>query len=163
MQLRNGNSLVGARRDVFSAAQLTPGRGEKGVPGKKGLARSRSTRCDYERLPGGQRCFPLPVAGGRHGHLLYKVVKALESKAFETLKKWRSDFISPLSPDEVRRVKALTVAAEALWQQHALELARVRKATSDELHVWPDPRPTGRPLPPRRKTPPLSAKCCRSK
>jgi hypothetical protein len=74
-----------------------------------------------------------------------KVVKALEPKAFETFKKWRSDFISPLTPDEVRRAKALTVAAEALWQQHALELARVRKATSDELHVWPDPAPNRAP------------------
>lgn len=74
-----------------------------------------------------------------------KVVKALEPQAFEAFKKWRSAFVSALTPDEVRRVKALTLAAEALWQQHALELARVRRTTSDELHVWPDPAPNRAP------------------
>lgn len=138
MQLRNGNSLVGARRDVFSAAQLTPGRGEKGVPERDWRAAvPRAVAMTDSLADSDVFHFLLPADG--MATCTDKVVKALEPKAFETFKKWRSDFISPLSPDEVRRVKALTVAAEALWQQHALELARVRKATSDELHVWPDP------------------------
>jgi hypothetical protein len=144
MQLRNGNSLVGARRDVFSAAQLTPGRGEKGVPERDWRAAvPRAVTMNDSPADSDVFHFLLPAEG--MATCSDKVVKALESKAFETLKKWRSDFISPLSPDEVRRVKALTVAAEALWQQHALELARVRKATSDELHVWPDPAPNRAP------------------
>ncbi len=32
MQLVNGNSLVGCRREVFSTAQLSPGKGEKDQP-----------------------------------------------------------------------------------------------------------------------------------
>ena len=32
MQLRAGNSLIGCRRDVFSAALLSPGRGDKDKP-----------------------------------------------------------------------------------------------------------------------------------
>ncbi|MBS0435691.1 MAG: class I SAM-dependent DNA methyltransferase [Proteobacteria bacterium] len=144
MQLRTGNSLVGARRDVFSTAQLTPGRGEKGVAQRDWRA----------AVP---RAVPMTASLGEHDvfHFLLpadgmatctdKVVKALEPQAFEACKKWRSAFVSPLTADEVRRVKSLTVAAEALWQQHALELARVRKATSDELHVWPDPAPNRAP------------------
>jgi len=144
MQLRNGNSLVGARRDVFSVAQLTPGRGEKGVP-------ERDWRTAVPRVvpmtdkPSDSDVYHFLLPADGMANCTDKVVKALEPKAFETFKKWRSDFISPLSPDEVRRVKALTTAAEALWQQHALELARVRKATSDELHVWPDPAPNRAP------------------
>lgn len=144
MQLRNGNSLVGARRDVFSAAQLTPGRGEKGVPERDWRAAvPRAVAMTDSPTDSDVFHFLLPADG--MATCTDKVVKALEPKAFETLKKWRSDFISPLSTDEVRRVRALTVAAEALWQQHALELARVRKATSDELHVWPDPAPNRAP------------------
>ncbi|MBU1441474.1 MAG: class I SAM-dependent DNA methyltransferase [Gammaproteobacteria bacterium] len=144
MQLRKGNSLVGARRDVFSAAQLTPGRGEKGVPEHDWRAAvPRAVVMTASPADSDVFHFVLPADG--MASFTDKVVKALEPKAFETFKKWRSDFISPLTPDEVRRAKSLTVAAEALWQQHALELARVRKATSDELHVWPDPAPNRAP------------------
>ena len=144
MQLRNGNSLVGARRDVFSAAQLTPGRGEKGVPERDWrTAVPRTVAMTDSPADSDVFHFLLPADG--MATCTDRVVKVLEPRAFETFKKWRSDFISPLSADEVRRVKALTVAAEALWQQHALELARVRKATSDELHVWPDPTPNRAP------------------
>lgn len=144
MQLRNGNSLVGARRDVFSIAQLTPRRGEKGVP-------ERDWRAGVPRAvamtdsPADSEVFHFLLPADGMASCTDKVIKALEPKAFETFKKWRSAFISPLTPNEVSRVKALTVAAEALWQQHALELARVRKATSDELHVWPDPAPNRAP------------------
>src|SRR5690606_34209680 len=81
--------------------------------------------------------FLLPAEG--MGMVSDKVVKALEPAAFEQFKQWRKAFTAPLSKDEVRRVQALSQAAEELWQQHAEELARVRKATCDELHVWPDP------------------------
>jgi len=144
MQLRRGNSLVGARRDVFSAAQLTPGRGEKGKAERDWRAAvPRAVAMTAAPADSDVFHFLLPAEG--MAACTDKVVKALEPKAFETFKKWRSDFIAPLTTDEVRRVKALTVAAEALWQQHALELARVRKATSDELHVWPDPAPNRAP------------------
>ena len=144
IQLRTGNSLVGARRDVFSAAQLMPGRGEKGKAERDWRAAvPRAVGMTASPVESDVFHFLLPADG--MASCTDKVVKALEPKAFDAFKKWRSDFIAPLTSDEVRRVKALTVAAEALWQQHALELARVRKATSDELHVWPDPAPNRAP------------------
>lgn len=138
LQLYNGNSLVGARREVFSTAQLSPGKGENGlverdwraaVPKALLLTQAPQTTDIYH--------FLLPVDG--MGMVSDKVVKALKPAAFEQFKQWRKAFTAPLSKDEVRRVQALSQAAEKLWQQHAEELARVRKATCDELHVWPDP------------------------
>jgi hypothetical protein len=138
MQLQNGNSLVGARRDVFSVAQLSPGRGEKGIAERDWrVAVPRAVAMTASPAEDEIFHFLLPADG--MATCTDKVVKALEPAAFEKLKRWRSDFMAPLTSDEIRRVKALTVAAEALWRQHATELARVRKATSDELHVWPDP------------------------
>lgn len=150
LQLVCGNSLVGARREVFSAAQLSPGRGENGMP-------ERDWRCATPR-PVPFRPRPPAAAGAGRGeeaglsatdifHFLLpadgmgsvtdKVVKALEPVAFERFKQWRKAFCAPLGRDEITRVQAITQAAEALWQQHAQELARVRSATSDQLHVWP--------------------------
>ena len=144
MQLRTGNSLVGARRDVFSVAQLTPGRGEKGVPEHDWRAAvPRAVAMTASPLETEVFHFLLPADG--MATCTDKVVKALEPAAFEKLKRWRAEFVAPLTMDEVRRVKALSAATEALWQQHATELARVRKATGDELHVWPDPAPNRAP------------------
>lgn len=136
MQLVAGNSLVGARRDVFSTAQLSPGRGEKDMP-------ERDWRCAVPRAlalsetPSATDIFHFLLPAEGMGAVTDKVVKALEPAAFEGLKQWRKAFAAPLGRDEIARVQAIAQAAEALWQQHAQELARVRRATSDELHVWP--------------------------
>lgn len=137
MQLFNGNSLIGCRRDVFSAAQLSPGRGEKGEP-------ERDWRCAVpERVAMDARIgdgkvwhFLLPDAG--MAGCTDKVVKALEPLHFERMKKWRTRFNEPLTPAEVERAQRLSQQVENLWKQHAAELARIRALTSDELHVWPD-------------------------
>lgn len=144
LQLVNGNSLVGARRDVFSTAQLTPGKGETGQA-------ERDWRCAVPR----SLKFTEPSASTDIFHFLLpaegmaacsdKVVRSLEPGHFERMKQWRKAFTAPLKPDEVSRVQKLSTAAEALWQQHAQELARVRAVTSDELHVWPDAAPNRAP------------------
>jgi hypothetical protein len=138
LQLFNGNSLVGARREVFSTAQLSPGRGEGGLPERDWRAAApiaiplNTYLAQTEILH-----FLLPAEG--MGMVTDKVVKSLESKAFEQFKQWRKAFTAPLNNDEIQRVRTLSAAADQLWQQHAVELARVRAATNDELHVWPDP------------------------
>jgi hypothetical protein len=138
LQLCNGNSLVGARRDVFSLAQLSPGRGDKGQPERDWrVAVPRAVAMTSSIEPTEVYHFLLPADG--MASCSDKVVKSLEPRRFEEFKQWRKIFCEPLTSDEVRRVQTLTAAAEGLWQQHALELVRVRQATSDELHVWPDP------------------------
>ncbi len=137
MQLRTGNSLVGCRRDVFSVAQLSPGRSDKDKP-------ERDWRCAVpDRVlatdpPKETQVwhFLLPDTG--LAGCTDKVVKQIEPANMERLKQWRKAFNEPLQNDEIRRAQALTVQAENLWQQHTAELARVRALTSDELHVWPD-------------------------
>jgi len=150
MQLVNGNSLVGCRREVFSTAQLSPGKGEKGIT-------ERDWRCATpERIP----ISPRPQAGEGLGervilpphqvwHFLLpdpgmasasdKVLKSLEPAHMERFKKWRAAFNAPLSKDEINRAKKLSQQVALLWQQHAQELDKIRVLTSDELHVWPDP------------------------
>lgn len=144
MQLCNGNSLVGARREVYSTGQLNPGKGEKDIPERDWRA-AAPTQLKLTESPDETAAYHFLLPAEGMGLVTDKVIKSLEPIAFEKLKQWRKSFTAPLNQDEVRRVKALTRAAEELWQQHSLELARVRKATSDELHVWPDPAPNRAP------------------
>lgn len=138
LQLYNGNSLVGARRELFSTAQLSPGKGENGQPERDWRA-AAPRALPLTQLPAATDVFHFLLPAEGMGMVSDKVVKALEPAAFEQFKQWRKAFTAPLSKDEIKRVQTLTVAAEQLWQQHAQELARVRTATCDELHVWPDP------------------------
>ncbi|MFU7349261.1 Eco57I restriction-modification methylase domain-containing protein [Pseudomonas paraeruginosa] len=138
LQLYNGNSLVGARREVFSTAQLTPGKGEKGLAERDWRAAAPQA-LPLTQTPKATDIYHFLLPAEGMGMVSDKVVKVLEPAAFEQFKQWRKTFTAPLTKDEVRRVQALSQAAEHLWQQHAEELARVRKATCDELHVWPDP------------------------
>lgn len=138
LQLYNGNSLVGARRELFSTAQLSPGKGENGQPERDWRAAAPRT-LSLTQMPAATDVFHFLLPAEGMGMVSDKVVKALEPAAFEQFKQWRRAFNAPLTKDEVRRVQALSQAAEQLWQQHAEELARVRNTTCDELHVWPDP------------------------
>jgi len=138
LQLYNGNSLVGARRELFSTAQLSPGKGENGQPERDWRAAApRALPLTQVPAPTDVFHFLLPAEG--MGMVSDKVVKALEPAASEQFKQWRKAFAAPLSRDEIKRVQTLSVATEQLWQQHSQELARVRSGTCDELHVWPDP------------------------
>lgn len=143
---------------MFSTAQLTPGRGENGLPERDWraavpqslpLTQAPKTTDIYH--------FLLPAEG--MGMVSDRVVRALEPAAFEQFRQWRRSFTAPLTKDEVRRVQALSQAAEKLWQQHAEELSRVRKATCDELHVWPDLAENRAPPAPSRRTISTSARC----
>ncbi|KJS71062.1 MAG: type II restriction enzyme, methylase subunit, partial [Comamonadaceae bacterium BICA1-1] len=138
LQLYNGNSLVGARREVFSTAQLTPGKGESGQAERDWRAAAPKA-LPLTQAPQATEIYHFLLPAEGMGMVSDKVVKALEPAAFEQFKQWRKAFTAPLTKDEVRRVQALSQAADKLWQQHAEELARVRNATCDELHVWPDP------------------------
>lgn len=137
MQLYAGNSLVGCRRDVFSALLLSPGRGDKNKP-------ERDWRCAVpdrvlvSESPKETQVwhFLLPDTG--MADCTDPVVRQLEPASMDRLKQWRKSFNDPMRPDEIKRALALTVQAERLWQQHTAELARVRQLTSDELHVWPN-------------------------
>ncbi|MBX6151898.1 class I SAM-dependent DNA methyltransferase [Pseudomonas aeruginosa] len=137
LQLYNGNSLVGARREVFSTAQLTPGRGENGLPERDWRAAAPQS-LPLTQAPKATDIYHFLLPAEGMGMVSDRVVRALEPAAFEQFRQWRRSFTAPLTKDEVRRVQALSQAAEKLWQQHAEELSRVRKATCDELHVWPD-------------------------
>jgi len=138
LQLYNGNSLVGARRELFSTAQLSPGRGENGLPERDWRA-AAPRALPLTQVPAATDVYHFLLPAEGMGMVTDKVIKALKPAAFNQFKQWRNAFTAPLSSDEIKRVQALSVATEQLWQQHAQELARVRAVTCDELHVWPDP------------------------
>ncbi len=129
-QLFAGNSLIGARHQVYNAAALKKG----AKPAWHEEPPRRVTR-QAPRKPDEIWHFLLPDPG--MAHYTDKAAKELYKSDFERLKKWRKDFTRPLEHHEVARLQQLSERVQALWQEHTQALARDRERTEDALNVWP--------------------------
>ena len=131
-QLFAGNSLIGARREVFPAHLLSYGRG-----GAKWFesAPRRLDPVQPQRQPNEVYHFLLPDPG--MAEYTDKVAKQLYPADFDRLKRWRKEFTLPLEDHEVRRLQQLSEAIDSLWVQHAKLMAADRIRTEDPLTLWP--------------------------
>jgi hypothetical protein len=130
-QLFDGNSLIGARREVYAATRLSK---DAKPAWHEEAPRRLDPRCP-ERRPDEIYHFLLPDPG----MALYtdRTAKALYPDDFERLKRWRKEMLRPLEEHEIARLQQLSARIDDLWAEHAQWLARDRRATEDPLAVWP--------------------------
>lgn len=133
-QLFAGNSLIGARHQVYSAAAL-----KKGAKPAWHQEPPRRVTLESPRKADEIWHFLLPDPG--MANYTDKAAKALYPNDFERLKKWRKEFTRPLEPHEVARLQQLSEKVQALWLEHTQALARDRLRTQDSLDVWPHDAP----------------------
>jgi hypothetical protein len=137
-QLFTGNSLIGARREVYSKIALKK-------QAKEGLWYNNAPRrLNPETLlqPDGE--------GGRKPHEIYhfllpdtgmvgyndKTAKQLRPEAFKKIKDWKKDFCAPLDNSEIKTLQLLSEAVDRLWREHTQMLAQDRKRTQDSYRLW---------------------------
>jgi len=130
-QLFAGNSLIGARREVYGAAQLL----RNARPAWYNEAPRRLDPQQPVRQPDEIYHFLLPDPG--MADYTDQVARRLYAQDFERLKQWRREFIKPLERHEIARLQQLSAMVDDLWQQHTSVLAQDREATEDPLPVWP--------------------------
>ena len=155
LQLANGNSLIGARRQTFPADLLAE-RDERG--GDK----ARWTETVPDRVPWPQTptapeadaVLPARAEGTIYhwlvpdsGMSVYsdKVVKDLKRAEIAAINAWRRTFGRAFDSTDLRTLRELSAAADRLWARHLKTTARLRQMTTDPVPVWPDP-PTARKL-----------------
>jgi hypothetical protein len=136
-QLFAGNSLIGARRQLYRPGSLL--KGAKPAWHEEAPRRATATepRQDDEIWH-----FLLPDPG--MADYADKDAKKLYPDDFERLKKWRKAFNAPFSHYEIARLQQLSATVQALWEEHTRLLAQDRARTEDPLDVWPhDPAAAG--------------------
>ena len=142
-QLFTGNSLVGARPQVFRASQLNAPRNLRGPDGKS----VPNPQCWLNAVP--RRLAPgEPRRDDEIYHFLLpdegmcdyanKAVKEYFGGELDRVKTWKKALLGPFSDLEIRRLKQLSAKIDALWAEHARQLAQDRALTEDTLPVWPD-------------------------
>ncbi|TXH47155.1 MAG: class I SAM-dependent DNA methyltransferase [Burkholderiaceae bacterium] len=129
-QLFAGNSLIGARHQVYNAAAL-----KKGAKPAWHEEPPRRVTLEAPRKPDEIWHFLLPDPA--MANYTDKAAKALYPEDFERLKKWRREFTRPLEAHEVARLQQLSKQVQELWQEHTVALARDRERTEDALDLWP--------------------------
>ncbi|MBD2514684.1 hypothetical protein H6G93_06610 [Nostoc sp. FACHB-973] len=131
IQLHCGNSLIGARRQVYSTTL---------IPRKK----KQPYWFDHEpqrvmvgdKLPDGVVFhFLLPDPG--MANYTDKVIKSLAPNKIETINNWRKDFCKATYDDfDVDRLVTLSQRIDELWQRHTDELRMMRQRTTDPLSIF---------------------------
>ncbi|MBP7544619.1 MAG: class I SAM-dependent DNA methyltransferase, partial [Acidovorax sp.] len=129
-QLFAGNSLIGARHQVFNAAAL-----QKGAKPAWHEEPPRRATADAPRRPDEIWHFLLPDPGmANYGD---KDAKKLYPADFAQLKTWRKAFCAPLAAHEIARLQQLSQRVDELWAEHRAALARDRARTEDATPIWP--------------------------
>ncbi|MDZ7697621.1 MAG: hypothetical protein U5R49_12120 [Deltaproteobacteria bacterium] len=131
MQLVCGNSLIGARRQVFASSLLRKGKKgkffwldevpERVMPGDK-----RPKNSVYH--------FLLPDKG--MANYQDPVVKQMAADEIKTINTWRRDFTQPFSKRKIDQLEKLSRAADRLWDRHTKDLRDIRHQTTDPLPIF---------------------------
>ncbi|MCU0867065.1 MAG: hypothetical protein MUC36_25055 [Planctomycetes bacterium] len=147
LRLAVGNSLVGARRQVFLSKDVARA-GSKTDPNWLGLVPVAVPMFADAGLRLGDKGWALPARPkGSIYHFLLpadgmapfdgdKVVKELVPDAVKAIKDWRKAFCKAFDKADVARLEKLSDAVDRLWAQVCRERALACRESTDRVAVW---------------------------
>ncbi len=130
-QLINGNSLIGARRQVYRVESLQAT--------SKGLRWYESAP---DRVPLGTKRMPRKQVYhfllGDPGMCNYtdKVIKSLEPDKIKAMKNWNKKFTEPYSDDDIVTLLRLSAVIDDLWEAQINLRKEVEAKTQDKLSIY---------------------------
>ena len=131
LQLKNGNSLIGARRQTYSETKLKKGNKPAELwynfaPNRVKPGQSRPSNNIYHFLL------------GDNGMVDYndKVIKQLAEANLKYMKDWKKEFNKPYEKDEIEQLKRLSTTIDKLWEKHTEFRKSIVKKMEDRLSVF---------------------------
>ncbi|MGW9717288.1 class I SAM-dependent DNA methyltransferase [Micrococcus aloeverae] len=141
LRLRRGNSLIGARRSVYTGSALRKDRAwMKAVPEDRPLYQGD----DDAGLSSSVFHFLVPSEGWGAGVEVPKQVRDLVPDEVKTLKSWRASVRRKLSAKQVTELEALTRRAEKLWSLALRRLTLAEQQSGRDLALWGRETPEAR-------------------
>jgi methylase of polypeptide subunit release factors len=150
-QLVCGNSLIGARRQIYRVSQLPI---EEVVPSKGRSAKQKTkvikpSKVWHEQAPE-ELAWDADLAKDAIFHFLLpdpgmaayadKVIKELDPEAIERCKRWNKAFVDDAFTEaQIAHLLRLSQLVDALWKDWAEQQTQLRQRTTDPLPVWGDP------------------------
>jgi hypothetical protein len=138
-QLVCGNSLIGARRQIYRVSQLPTSTARSAKPRKLWHEHApEELAWDAELPDDGIFHFLLPDPG--MAAYTDKVIKQLEPEAIERCKRWNKAFVGDIFTEaQIAHLQRLSRLVDVLWKDWAEQQQQLRERTTDPLPVWEDP------------------------
>jgi hypothetical protein len=152
LQLANGNSLIGARRETYLTSLLV--RQTTRATEKPRWPEQPPTPVPWSASndPSVPSVLSVPSDGlpprpedavyhwllGDPGMASYddKVIKSLAKSHLDRIKDWKSNFVAPYEKDDLPELLQLSASADKLFQKHLETTQKLRIETTDPLVVW---------------------------
>ena len=133
-QLVVGNSLIGARRQVYPADRLRPARKADLWYAEAPERVPPALNQEMRRPPGSVYHFLLPDPG--MAAYRNKDAKALEPEHFKRMAMWRKEFVRGFDEGEIEELESLSDQVDKLWALQTEQLGGDHRETEDPLPVW---------------------------
>ncbi len=131
-QLHCGNSLVGARRQVFNKSELTYKKAKD-----PSWLNSEPVELAMNTPREETQIFHFLLPDGGMANYSDKTVKQRYPDDFKALDSWRKEFIKSFAGHEIGDVQRISEKVEALWNTYRQQLKAERLKTADSYPVWP--------------------------
>ena len=131
-QLHCGNSLVGARRQVFNKSELTYKKAKD-----PSWLNSEPVELAMNTPREETQIFHFLLPDGGMANYSDKTVKQRYPDDFKALDSWREEFIKSFAGHEIADVQRISEKVEALWNTYRQQLKAERLKTADSYPVWP--------------------------
>jgi hypothetical protein len=129
-RLAVGNSLIGARRQVYSAEDVKSGEYRNQAPSPVALLATGEGR-------GGGRIFHwLLPDSGMAAFDNDRVIKELAPDHVKAIKEWRKKFTAKITTQEMANLQALSDRADELWAQVVRDRQALIEHTRESVPVW---------------------------
>lgn len=136
-QIVNGNSLIGARRQVYNTEQLSATNKNlqwyNFAPERLNPGTIRSTKENKK-----QKKQIYHFLTGDPGMCAYndKVIKELENDNINYMKNWNKQFIMPYNPDEIESLLRISSIIDNLWAKQIEVRKEIEEKTADKLSIY---------------------------
>ena len=133
-QLVNGNSLIGARRQVYSETALIAT--SKGLHWYENAPERVPVGTERKKRRGNSQIWHFLL--GDPGMCDYndKVIKSLEPDNIKRMKDWNKRFTAPYSEDELESLRQLSLTVDNLWEKQVKLRQTVKDGTQDVLSIY---------------------------
>ena len=148
LRLRRGNSLVGARRALYSTSQLKKRAWLSAAPVAEPLRQVAAVLDDADAASRHRIGGALDVSGSIHHFLLpakgwgsavevpKQVRDLVDAEKLKALKTWRKDITKALSTTQSLRLTALARRVEVLWEMTLRRLRVAEAEASRRIDLW---------------------------
>ncbi len=132
-QLVNGNSLIGARKQVYAQTLLESGKWYEKAPRRVMPGEERTKKGQHEHT---KEVYHFLLGDPGMANYSDKVIKSLEPENIKKLKEWNKDFTSKFDDDDIKTALRLSESIDKLWKLVVEDRKKVEKATYEPLSVY---------------------------